>query len=167
MFPGAVAISVNYPAPICAMKGSTVTLLCTFRPLQSARQDGEVIKIIRVRWCKNHLICQGSTPSVYDSDSKTGLNPRYKYLGDKVENCTLQITDVQKDDEATLRFRMEANDNSGHYTGQSGVNITVAGKSQMFVGSFKEAPPEVQGLTVQRSGFWSSWVYEEVTHMSF
>lgn len=92
---------------------------------------------------------------MYDSDSKTGLNPRYKYLGDKVENCTLQITDVQKDDEATLRFRMEANDNNGHYTGQSGVNITVTGKSQMLVGSFKVVPPrvevpEVQGLTVQR-----------------
>lgn len=94
---------------------------------------------------------------MYDSDSKTSLNPRYKYLGDKVENCTLQITDVQKIDEATLRFRMEANDDSGHYTGQSGVTITVAGKSQILVGSFKVVllgaeVPEVQGLTVQGSG---------------
>lgn len=124
LYPGAAAFSVNYPAPICALKGSTVTLLCTFRPLLGEKR----IKIIRVRWCKNHLICQGSTPSVYDSNSETGVNPRYKYLGDKTGNCTLQITDVQTDDEATLRFRMEAEDSSGHYTGQSGVNITVAGK---------------------------------------
>lgn len=71
---------------------------------------------------------------MYDSDSKN--NSRYKYLGDKKGNCTLQITDLQKKDEATLRFRMEANHIEGHFTDQSGVNITVAGKSKMFVSTF-------------------------------
>lgn len=94
------------------------------------------IEIVRVRWCQNHLICQGDTPSVYDSRANNN-DPRYKYLGDKKSNCTLQITDVQPRDEATLRFRMEANHVHGHFTGQSGVNISVAGKSRTFTQNVK------------------------------
>ncbi|XP_045898351.1 uncharacterized protein LOC123966195, partial [Micropterus dolomieu] len=127
MLTGAVGQSVNYPAPVCAVTGSTVTLLCTFTPQRSVVQDGREVstEIIRVVWCQNHQFCQGSTPSVFDSSSGNN-NPRYKYLGDKKGNCTLQITDVQKKDEATLRFRMAANDSRAHFTGQPGVNVTVS-----------------------------------------
>ncbi|XP_038568318.1 uncharacterized protein LOC119898199 isoform X2 [Micropterus salmoides] len=127
MLTGAVGVGVNYPAPVCAVTGSTVTLLCTFTPLRSVGQDGREVstEIIRVVWCRNHLICQGSTPSVFDSSSGNN-NPRYKYLGDKKGNCTLQITDVQKEDEATFRFRIEADDSRGHFTGQPGVSVTVS-----------------------------------------
>ncbi|XP_056235825.1 cell adhesion molecule 4-like [Seriola aureovittata] len=128
---GAVGQRVKYPPPVCAVKGSTVTLPCTFTP---------TMKIIRVVWCQNHLICYGVTPSVYDSDSKTN-NPsdtRYKYLGDKTGNCTLQISNLQKRDEATFRFRMEADDSAGHWTGQSGVNVTVVDGSPMKITSSSE-----------------------------
>lgn len=128
---GAAAVAVDYPAAVCAVKGSTVTLPCSFIPLPSVQESGRqvAIEIVRVRWCQNHLICQGNTPSVYDSRENNNNNPRYKYLGDKKSNCTLQITDVQPRDEATLRFRMEANHVDGHFTGQSGVSVSVAGKS--------------------------------------
>ncbi|XP_038568494.1 uncharacterized protein LOC119898355 [Micropterus salmoides] len=127
MLTGAVGQSVNYPAPVCAVTGSTVTLLCTFTPLKFFIQNGREVstEIIRVIWCQNHQLCQGSTPSVFDSSSGNN-NPRYKYLGDKKGNCTLQITDVQKKDEATLRFRMEANDSRAHFTGPPGVRVTVS-----------------------------------------
>uniref|UniRef100_A0A3B4VE15 Ig-like domain-containing protein n=1 Tax=Seriola dumerili TaxID=41447 RepID=A0A3B4VE15_SERDU len=124
LYPGAVGQSVKYSLPVCAVRGSTVTLPCTFTPIK---------EIIRVVWCQNHLICHGSTPSVYDSDSKTNKppDPRYRYLGDKTGNCTLQISNLQERDKATFRFRMEAKEAAGHHTGQSGVNVTVVGKSSI------------------------------------
>ncbi|XP_044062755.1 B-cell receptor CD22-like isoform X2 [Siniperca chuatsi] len=136
MLTGAVGQSVNYPDPVCAVKGSTVTLPCTFTPLKSVIQNGrEVsIEIIRVVWCQNYAICQGPAPSVYDSESNNN-SPRYKYLGDKKGNCTLQISDLQEDDDATLRFRMEADKNRGHHTGQSGVKLTVTDWTRMEINS--------------------------------
>uniref|UniRef100_A0A671TVL3 Ig-like domain-containing protein n=1 Tax=Sparus aurata TaxID=8175 RepID=A0A671TVL3_SPAAU len=132
----AVVPSVNYPPPVCAVKGSTVTLPCTFTPLQSVDVDGRKvpIEIVRVRWCQKHLICHGSTPTVYDSDSTTN-DPRYKYLGDKKGNCTLQITDIREEDEETFVFRMEANDSSGHWTGRSGVRVSVSEGDTMKITS--------------------------------
>uniref|UniRef100_A0A671WW61 Ig-like domain-containing protein n=1 Tax=Sparus aurata TaxID=8175 RepID=A0A671WW61_SPAAU len=120
----------------CAVKGSTVTLPCTFTPIQSVDVDGRKvpIEIVSVRWCQKHLICQGSTPTVYDSDSTTN-NPRYKYLGDKKGNCTLQITDIRKEDEETFRFRMEANNSGGHWTGPSGVRVSVKGDTMKITSS--------------------------------
>ncbi|KAF1388577.1 hypothetical protein PFLUV_G00091740 [Perca fluviatilis] len=130
---GALGQRVNYPDPVCGIKGSTVTLPCSFTPLESA-------KIIRVVWCKNHEICQRTTPSVYDSESNNN-NPRYRYLGDQKGNCTLQISDLQEDDNATFRFRMEANDPGASFTGQSGVRVTVVDqmeiRSSRDVGEFK------------------------------
>ncbi|XP_022617304.1 B-cell receptor CD22-like [Seriola dumerili] len=128
---GAVGQSVKYSLPVCAVRGSTVTLPCTFTPIK---------EIIRVVWCQNHLICHGSTPSVYDSDSKTNKppDPRYRYLGDKTGNCTLQISNLQERDKATFRFRMEAKEAAGHHTGQSGVNVTVVDGSPMRITSSSE-----------------------------
>ncbi|XP_038568331.1 uncharacterized protein LOC119898217 [Micropterus salmoides] len=149
MLTGAVGQSVNYPAPVCAVTGSTVTLLCTFTPLRSVVWDGIEVstEIIRVVWCRNHQLCQGSTPSVFDSSSGNN-NPRYKYLGDKKGNCTLQITDVQKEDEATLRFRIEADDIRVHFTGQPGVNVTVSDGTRMEINSSRGDGELRRGETV-------------------
>ncbi|KAF3839079.1 hypothetical protein F7725_017796, partial [Dissostichus mawsoni] len=87
--PGALGQRVNYPDLVCAVKGSKVTLPCTFSPLKSVKdEDGRevLIEVRRVVWCQNHYICQGSTPSVYDSESERN-NPRYRYLGDKEGNA--------------------------------------------------------------------------------
>ncbi|XP_028437471.1 uncharacterized protein LOC114557936 isoform X2 [Perca flavescens] len=127
---GALGQRVNYPDPVCGIKGSTITLPCSFTPLES-------VEIIRVVWCKNHEICQGTTPSVYDSESNNN-NPRYRYLGDKKGVCTLQISDLQEEDEATFRFRMEANHVKASYTGQSGVRVTVIDGAQMEIRSSRD-----------------------------
>uniref|UniRef100_A0A3Q1ED23 V-set and immunoglobulin domain-containing protein 2-like n=1 Tax=Acanthochromis polyacanthus TaxID=80966 RepID=A0A3Q1ED23_9TELE len=127
---GAVAQNVNYPVrPVCAMKGSTVTLPCTFTYKEIAEKNGRNVsmQIVRVLWCKNHEICQGTTPSVYDSESETNSR-RFQYLGDKKGNCTLQISNVQMEDNATFRFRMEANVPVQNFTGKIGVNVTVNSK---------------------------------------
>nr|XP_040022035.1 uncharacterized protein LOC120811023 isoform X2 [Gasterosteus aculeatus aculeatus] len=125
---------VDYQHPLCAVKGSTLTILCSFTP-QSVNTDGKqvLVEIIRVVWCKNHEICQLTTPSVYDSElqNKRVNNPRYRYLGDKKGNCSLQITGVQDGDNGTFRFRMEANDAANHYTGRSGATVRVSGGVQV------------------------------------
>ncbi|XP_028435603.1 sialoadhesin [Perca flavescens] len=127
---GALGQRVNYPDPVCGIKGSTITLPCSFTPPKS-------VEIIRVIWCKNHKICQRETPSVYDSESNNN-NPRYRYLGDKKGDCTLQISDLQEEDEATFHFRMEADDVKAHWTGQSGVRVTVEDGAQMEIRSSRD-----------------------------
>ncbi|XP_028435581.1 sialoadhesin-like [Perca flavescens] len=128
---GALGQDVNYPDPVCGIKGSTVTLPCSFTPVKS-------VYIIRVVWCNNHLFCKGSTPSsVYDSSSNNN-DPRYRYLGDKKEDCTLQISDLQEEDNATFRFRMEANDSRAHFAGQSGVRVRVEDGAQMEIRSSRD-----------------------------
>ncbi|KAF3692467.1 Sialoadhesin Sialic acid-binding Ig-like lectin 1 [Channa argus] len=132
---GVVGQSVQYPDPVCAVKGSTVILPCTFKPIGFITDSTGrhlLLQLIKVRWCQNHRICQSPVPSVYDSQSQNN-NPRYEYLGDLKGNCTLQIRDLQKEDEATLRFRMEMNHTAGHFTEQSGVNVTVVDSTQMRI----------------------------------
>ncbi|XP_063341030.1 uncharacterized protein LOC134635585 [Pelmatolapia mariae] len=137
---GAVGVTVIYPfTSTCAVRGSTVTLPCTFTPRKSF-SDGQrevPLKIVRVLWCKNHEICQGPTPSVWDSNS-TNNKPRYQYLGDMKTNCTLQIRDVQQGDNATFRFRMEADNSKGHFTNQTGVTVRVDDGSKMRIISSRE-----------------------------
>uniref|UniRef100_A0A1A7X4J3 Ig-like domain-containing protein n=2 Tax=Iconisemion striatum TaxID=60296 RepID=A0A1A7X4J3_9TELE len=115
---GVVGVTVQYGFnSTCAVRGSTVTLPCSFTPLRSFKEDGKEIplRIVRVRWCVNHAVCQGGTPSVFDSNSSNN-DPRYQYLGDMKTNCTLQVRDVQMIDDATFRFRMEADNIKGHFT---------------------------------------------------
>ncbi|KAK2845193.1 hypothetical protein Q5P01_011852 [Channa striata] len=130
-----VGQSVRYPGPVCAVNGSTLTLPCSFTPIRSLTETLHrqvLLQIVRVRWCKNHPICQGTVPSVYDSQSQVN-HPRYNYLGDLKGNCTLQIRDLQKGDEATFRFRMEANHTIGHFTGLAGVTVTVVDSTHMRI----------------------------------
>ncbi|XP_039662959.1 uncharacterized protein LOC120563014 isoform X2 [Perca fluviatilis] len=124
----ALGLSVNYPGPVCGVKGSTVTLPCSFTPLESVTDDNGrevLIEVVRVVWCKNPLLCQTGTPSVYDSESNN--DPRYRYLGDKKGDCTLQISDLQEEDDATFCFKVETNDPRATFTGQPGVRVTVGG----------------------------------------
>uniref|UniRef100_A0A668VGB4 Ig-like domain-containing protein n=1 Tax=Oreochromis aureus TaxID=47969 RepID=A0A668VGB4_OREAU len=147
---GAVGQTVIYPlTSTCAVRGSTVTLPCTFTPRKSFN-DGwrEVpLKIVRVRWCKNHEICHGSVPSVFDSNSANS-DPRYQYLGDMKTNCTLQIRDVQQGDSATFRFRMEADHPEGHFTNTTGVTVRVDDLTKMRIISSSDDKKLSRGETI-------------------
>ncbi|XP_030606117.1 HEPACAM family member 2-like [Archocentrus centrarchus] len=137
---GAVGQTVIYPfTSTCAVRGSTVTLPCSFTPLKSFNEGGREVplKIVRVRWCQNHELCQGTTPSVYDSKS-TKKDSNYQYLGDMKTNCTLQIRDVQERDEGTFRFRMEVNYTAGHFTNRTGVTVRVNDGTKMRIISSSE-----------------------------
>uniref|UniRef100_A0A8C9XW39 Ig-like domain-containing protein n=1 Tax=Sander lucioperca TaxID=283035 RepID=A0A8C9XW39_SANLU len=146
--PGALSQSVNYPGPVCGVKGSTITLPCSFTPLKSVYDNGRevLIEVVRVVWCKNHETCFGETPSVYDSESNNN-DPRYRYLGDKKGDCTLQISDLQEKDDATFRFRVETNDVRASFTGQPGVSVTVAGALDQCV-NYPDPVWAVKGSTI-------------------
>ncbi|XP_032363490.1 scavenger receptor cysteine-rich type 1 protein M130 [Etheostoma spectabile] len=131
-FEAALGQRVNYPDPVCGVRGSTVTLPCSFIPLKSVNANGRevLIEVVRVVWCKNHETCQ-ETPSLYDSQSQTN-DPRYRYLGDKKGDCTLQISDLQKEEGATYRFRMEMSDPKASFTAPTGLKVKVVGKSILW-----------------------------------
>ncbi|XP_044215403.1 HEPACAM family member 2-like [Thunnus albacares] len=149
---GVAGVDVNYQPPVCAVKGSTVTLPCTFTPLKSFNQNGKEVpmRIVRVRWCVDHEVCQGTTPTVYDSNS-TMPDSRYQYLGDMKGNCTLQIRDIQMKDNAIFYFRMEADNPRGHFTGQSGVRVRVAEPVRMRINSSSDAGELCQNQKVTLS----------------
>ncbi|XP_068586042.1 uncharacterized protein [Cebidichthys violaceus] len=139
---GAVSQHVIYPGPVCGVKGSTVTLLCTFTPVKTVTKDGRevLVEVNRVVWCQNHALCQTITPSVYDNKLLYNHinNPRYRYLGDTKGNCSLQISDLKEEDDATLRFRMEDEKKLSFYTGQPGVKVTVVDATQMKIRSSRD-----------------------------
>ncbi|KAK9514451.1 hypothetical protein VZT92_027916 [Zoarces viviparus] len=141
---GAVSQRVIYSDPVCGVRGSTVTLLCTFTP-NTVTQDGRevLVEIIRVVWCQNHPLCQGSTPTVYDNKRLNNANnPRYRYLGDTKGNCTLQISGLKEEDEATLRFRMEDENKLSFFTNTTGVRVTVVDGTQMKILSSRDGELE-------------------------
>ncbi|KAF1388559.1 hypothetical protein PFLUV_G00091530 [Perca fluviatilis] len=134
---GALGQRVNYPDPVCGVKGSTVTLPCSFTPRESVDDDpGVLIEVVRVAWCTDDF-CQLTAKSVYDSESQNN-DPRYRYLGDKKGDCTLQISDLQEEDDTTLRFRVVANDPRATFTGRSGVRVTVVDGAQMEIRSSRD-----------------------------
>ncbi|KAM6936332.1 HEPACAM family member 2-like [Lycodopsis pacificus] len=140
----AVSQRVIYSDPVCGVRGSTVTLPCTFTPNTVAQDGGEVlVEITRVLWCQNHQICSGSTPTVYDNTLRNNPNnPRYRYLGDTKGNCTLQISGLKEEDDATLRFRMEGNTPLSFWTGQTGVRLTVDDETRMKILSSRDGELE-------------------------
>ncbi|XP_032415206.1 uncharacterized protein LOC116717733 isoform X2 [Xiphophorus hellerii] len=147
---GAAAQTIRYQfGSTCAVRGSTVILPCYFTPLKSFSPEGRQIplRIVRVRWCKNHPICQGTTPSVYDSNS-TAREPRFHYLGNMEAKCTLQIRDIKMEDMGTFRFRMEADNSAGHFTNPTGVTISVADLIKMEIKSSSKKSEVSRGQTV-------------------
>ncbi|XP_021322455.2 B-cell receptor CD22-like isoform X1 [Danio rerio] len=110
---------VNYPPPICAARGSNVTVACNFTFPQSNIHAKQVL------WCSmnsNFNKCE-SGPYVYDSEAKNNSN--FQYIGDKTSDCSLLINDIKLTDSGEYKFRFITNSSSGKWTGDPGVNITV------------------------------------------
>ncbi|CAL8234658.1 unnamed protein product, partial [Boreogadus saida] len=107
---------VEYPASFCVVEGSTATIPCSFTLPAGLR-------VRRVVWCPDHLICHLTTPNVYDS-SILWADSRFLYLGDLNGSCTLKINKTEKRDAATYYFRFETN--GGGWTRQKGVVVTVS-----------------------------------------
>uniref|UniRef100_A0A8D3BVI0 Ig-like domain-containing protein n=1 Tax=Scophthalmus maximus TaxID=52904 RepID=A0A8D3BVI0_SCOMX len=102
--------NVDYQPLICAVKGSSVVIPCSF-------QYPPAKKIKFVMWDHENYDMLG--PFVYDSRS-ADTSSKYQYIGDKHHNCSLRVNQVEHKDAGTYRFRFESNSRAGKWTGQGG-----------------------------------------------
>ncbi|KAI1887363.1 hypothetical protein AGOR_G00189530 [Albula goreensis] len=102
------------PERICALKGSTVDIYCTY----SYPHDNTVQK---TSWFTYWPL--------FSEPEDLSLKPRYRgrvqYLGNKHHDCSLSIADLRESDSATYRFKFLTNTMKREYTGQPGVMLTV------------------------------------------
>ncbi|XP_070684139.1 uncharacterized protein [Pempheris klunzingeri] len=102
---------------ICALKGSSVELRCTYK--YSSRINGRVTVVQKTLWFTK---MRGSEPVDLSTDAE--------YAG-RVQNrcyeksCTLRITDLRESDSAEYKFRFITNQPGGKFTGSPGVPLTV------------------------------------------
>ncbi|XP_062282334.1 B-cell receptor CD22-like [Scomber scombrus] len=102
---------------ICALKGSTVDINCTYRyPSRINNVDTAVDKTL---W-----FTKGSNNEAVDLRTDSDYAGRVQYHCDK-NDCTLRITDLRERDSAEYKFRFTTNQPGGRYTGSPGVTLTV------------------------------------------
>ncbi|XP_051575842.1 HEPACAM family member 2-like isoform X2 [Myxocyprinus asiaticus] len=110
---------VKYSDPICLVRGSTVSIPCTF----TYPQDKTVEQVL---WCSmstNSGKCE-SEPYVYDSNAPKNAE-NLQYTGDKTSNCSLLISNINFTSSDVYKFRFKTNSETGRWTGEPGVQIEV------------------------------------------
>ncbi|XP_045569344.1 uncharacterized protein isoform X2 [Salmo salar] len=106
--------SVTYtPQSICALKGSTVHLTCSY-----TYPSGTVTSIF---WFTK--METGVKPEDLCQDPEYA--GRLEYHGDKEKDCTLRIKDLRERDSSTYLFRLLTDQEGGTYTGSPGVKLSV------------------------------------------
>ena len=109
---------------ICALKGSTVDINCTYRyPSRINDLDTTVEKTFWFTKVSNGVYVDLRTDPEYSG--------RVQYHCDK-NDCTLTITDLRESDSAEYKFRFITNQPGGRFTGSPGVTLTVTGN--IFIG---------------------------------
>uniref|UniRef100_A0A7N6BWS7 B-cell receptor CD22 n=1 Tax=Anabas testudineus TaxID=64144 RepID=A0A7N6BWS7_ANATE len=106
-------VTYRKPTEICALKGSTVTISCTYGyPYTVERVD------------KTLWFTKESNNVHVDLRSDPDYSDRVEY---QCENkaCTLTIRDLRETDSATYKFRFITNLETGRYTGEPGVTLSV------------------------------------------
>ncbi|XP_078022738.1 sialoadhesin-like [Epinephelus lanceolatus] len=104
---------------ICAVKGSTVEIHCSYR--YPSRINGPDTKVENASW----FIEKKNVANVYLKDDPQ-YSGRVQYDCDEIKNdCTLRITDLRESDSAVYKFRFITN-HPNAYTGEPGVTLSVA-----------------------------------------
>ncbi|XP_060755163.1 B-cell receptor CD22-like [Neoarius graeffei] len=132
------------PSSICAGKGSTVTLGCTYTyPTYSTYSTyGPRSKVEKAFWSRER-VQSGKEPPDLSSDPE--YRDRVQYLGDKQSDCRLRLRDVREQDQGTYYFRFITNISGGKFQGTDGVELSVRA-SELQV---EMSPDEVvEGKTV-------------------
>ncbi|XP_072513976.1 B-cell receptor CD22-like [Salminus brasiliensis] len=97
-----------YPNSICALKGSTVTMGCTYTyPTRYTVQNKF--------WTKSWPV-GGSEP--------TGLSGDSQYIGDTQQDCSLRLKNITAQDKGVYYFRF-LTDKGGKWQGKGGVDLSV------------------------------------------
>uniref|UniRef100_A0A3B1KEZ3 Ig-like domain-containing protein n=1 Tax=Astyanax mexicanus TaxID=7994 RepID=A0A3B1KEZ3_ASTMX len=106
------------PEYICALKGSTVIMNCTY-----SYPEGLTVKT--AFWTKSLPPAKGVEPA--DLLNDTEYRDRVQYLGDKQHTCSLSLRDVRESDQSKYYFRFITDKEGGKYTGTDGVYLSVTG----------------------------------------
>ncbi|KAJ8332887.1 hypothetical protein SKAU_G00417830 [Synaphobranchus kaupii] len=146
--------TVRHPAgPIYAAPGSTVIIPCRYGYPDPGRRH----RVLSVMWCRSQAHC--ITPRyVYHSE---GIFPepaylgRVEYLGDTVNDCTLEIHDVRASDSGTYVFRFITDHPVEKLPGQTGIVLLVSDQSLQRV---TNAASDTNSA-LQRSDKASVWDY--------
>ncbi|XP_029691760.1 sialoadhesin-like isoform X1 [Takifugu rubripes] len=122
---------VEYPlANICVLENSSVFIPCTF--FYPAGYS-----VTRVMWGhERNDLYEG--PFLYDSDN-LNLTSRFRYNGDKKNNCSFTIQNVGRNDSGKYAFRFETTEDTGKFTGITGSVL------QVFELSARRLQPSVGG----------------------
>ncbi|XP_071361152.1 sialoadhesin-like [Trachinotus anak] len=104
------------PPQICALKGSTVEINCTY-----TYPDRINTAVKETLWFTKS---SGNEPVDLRTDSEYSGRVQY-HCGQNA--CTLTITDLRESDSAEYKFRFTTNQPGGKYTGSPGVTLSVTG----------------------------------------
>ncbi|XP_036419991.1 uncharacterized protein LOC118803638 isoform X1 [Colossoma macropomum] len=107
---------VTYTAEhVCALKGSSVNLSCTYK-------HPEGLRVTKSLWfIKSHRKTNVEPVDVGESDLYKG---RVQYSR-TLNYCRMTITDLRESDADTYKFRFYTGDPKGKYTGEPGVTLSV------------------------------------------
>ncbi|XP_066511432.1 B-cell receptor CD22-like [Hoplias malabaricus] len=108
--------SVNYsPKSVCALKGSTLTMGCTYR-----YRKGHSVQ--SAFWTKQWPVNGVEPPDLLNDPE---YRDRVQFTGDKQHNCTLRLRDVTEKDQSKYYFRFITDRTGGKYQGAGGVDLSV------------------------------------------
>ncbi|XP_073331356.1 B-cell receptor CD22-like [Pagrus major] len=102
---------------ICALKGSTVEIRCTYT--YPSRIDGGDTEVKETFWFTK---LSGNQPVDLSTDSDYQGRVEYSCYE---KSCTLRITDLRESDSAEYKFSFITNQPGGRYTGSPGVTLRV------------------------------------------
>ncbi|XP_060754294.1 titin-like [Neoarius graeffei] len=109
------------PRSICAGKGSTVTLGCTYTYPTYSRYRTRY-KVEKAFWTRE-LGQRHKEPPDLSSDPE--YRDRVQYLGDTLSDCRLRLSDVREQDQGRYYFRFITNIDGGIFQGRPGVFLSV------------------------------------------
>ena len=104
---------------ICALKGSTVEINCTYT--HPSGKHGHNTEVKKTFWFTK---LSGSQPVDLRTDSD--YQDRVEYSCSE-KSCSLRIRDLRESDSAEYKFRFITNQPDGRYTGSPGVTLRVTG----------------------------------------
>ncbi|XP_051993369.1 B-cell receptor CD22-like isoform X2 [Xyrauchen texanus] len=100
---------------ICALKGSMVTMSCTYKyPCNH--------KITKNFWTKTLVLNHVEPPDLFNDPE---YSQRIQYLGDKQQNCTIRLNDVTQKDSHEYYFRFTTDKTDGRWIGAPGVTLNI------------------------------------------
>ncbi|XP_073330109.1 B-cell receptor CD22-like [Pagrus major] len=141
---------------ICALKGSTVEINCTYT--YPSRIDGGDTEVKETFWFTK---LSGNQPVDLSTDSDYQGRVEYSCYE---KSCTLRITDLRESDSAEYKFSFITNQPGGRYTGSPGVTLRVTDLQVKVSGSSHYDRKDLKCHSSCRLPDRSSYICPERSH---